>query len=396
MVGEPAPAGGIDAAVRPVRLGAGGFPWLDTSRYTFSLGLASAGRLWQAGHTAGVFDGERGRVGLPATMRDQADICWDKTLAVLAAAGSSPAGLRCVTEYVTTAGLADHGVAAEVRRERLGDAAPPVRTVVVESLVRPGALLEVEVEAEVAEARDAAGRDPAVVAAHPAVLHLPSLRGRGETLAAQVRSALVEASRRLGALGASLSNVVNTVEFTLPATRSDYRGTGEVRRELLGPDFPAATGILASRLAEPGALVSIDVTAVVAPRSVVNPGWAMFDRLTFSPAVRCGDLVFLSGTTGLDPDTGRVRAAGDVAGQAEAVFDQFDTVLRAAGGRGLADLVKTVEFVPSAALDGYRAVSEVRRRRLAEPFPVSTGVACASLLQPDWLIEINGVAVVAS
>jgi enamine deaminase RidA (YjgF/YER057c/UK114 family) len=87
---------------------------------------------------------------------------------------------------------------------------------------------------------------------------------------------------------------------------------------------------------------------------------------------------------------------GDLAGQAGFVYGQLDGLLRTAGGDGLGDLVKTVEFVAPAAAGSYREVAGVRERLLGRPFPASTGVVCAALLQPDWLIEVDATAVVSS
>ena len=69
--------------------------------------------------------------------------------------------------------------------------------------------------------------------------------------------------------------------------------------------------------------------------------------------------------------------------------------MREAGANGLGDLVKTVEFVaPAGAGTAYRQVGQVRERLLGRPFPASTGVVCAALLRPDWLIEVDATAVV--
>jgi 2-iminobutanoate/2-iminopropanoate deaminase len=264
-----------------------------------------------------------------------------------------------------------------VRRERLGGADVALRTVVVDALLRPDALLEVEV---VAARPERAGQ----------VVHLPSITGQGPTLDAQVRAALELAAAMLGAVGLGLGHVVSTIERTLPATRSEYRATADVRRELLGPTFPAATGVLASRLEAEGSLISLDVTAAAAPKRTLDPG-----PLTFAPAVRADDLVWLSGTVALDPATGRAREPGDVAAQAEIVYAELGRLVRALGGTGLGDLVETVEYVAPAARASYRGVGDVRRRLLGASPPASTGVVVAGLLQPDWLLEVNGVAALA-
>jgi enamine deaminase RidA (YjgF/YER057c/UK114 family) len=300
---------------------------------------------------------------------------------VLAGAGLDASHVTRVVEYVTPGGLARYPLAVGVRQGRLGVGQPPVATIVVEQLVRPDALLELEVSAH--DHPDASS-----------LVHLPSLTGRGDSLAEQLDSALTRAAELLEPYGLSLADVVRTVDFTTPATRSEYRASADVRRSRLGPDFPAATGVLVGQLQQPGSLISIDVVASREPKVVINPGWPALQGLTFSPAVRAGNHVFLSGTTALDPRERRVRAVGDVAGQARFVYAQLDELICAAGGRGVSDLVKTVEYVAPAGAAGYRGVGEVRQAVLGRPLPAATGVQVAALLQPDWLIEVDALAVI--
>lgn len=385
----------VAVAVQPLD-----FPWLDLGRYRFSAGVRHGGHVWLAGNTASVHDRVRDTVVVEGPMRDQAEIAWDKVTAVLAGAGLGLESLSRVVEYVTVEGLADYEEAVAVRRERLAGCggSPAVNTVVVERLVRPGALLEVEATAE--------GSPPGGAGAggRGEVVALPTLLGRGPTLADQVADVLGRAIALLGELGLGAANIVATTECTLPATRSEYRATAAVRRTLLGPDFPTATGILTSRLpdrqvADTGAggsrdedgpcLIALDVTASRQPKTCLPAG-----PLTFSPAVRAGDLVWVSGITAIDARSGEVRSPGDVAGQAEVVYDTIGSLIAALGGRGLEDLVKTVEWVAPAGMAGYRGVGAVRGRMLSEPWPASTGLGCSALLQPDWLIEVTSLAAV--
>ena len=301
------------------------FPWLDLSRYRFSAGVRNGDRVWLSGNTASRHDPTTGRVVVDGSMREQAEIAWEKVGAVLAGAELTLAHVSRIVEYVTVEGLATYGDAVAIRAERLEASGAAVSTVVVERLVRPGALLEVEVTAS----RSVTDAD---------VLYLPTLLGRGPSLAAQV----------------------GDVMSTLPA-----RKTAE------------------------SPLVALDVTASRQPKRCLSAG-----PLTFSPAVRAGDLVWVSGTTAIDPRSGVLRCVGDIAGQAEAIYDDIAGYVRALGGRGLADLVKTVEWVPANAMADYRRVGAVRERMLREPLPASTGVGCETLLQPDWLLEVTSLAVV--
>ena len=356
------------------------FPWLDLSRYRFSAGVRNGDRVWLSGNTASRHDPTTGRVVVDGSMREQAEIAWEKVGAVLAGAELTLAHVSRIVEYVTVEGLATYGDAVAIRAERLEASGAAVSTVVVERLVRPGALLEVEVTAS-GSVTDAD------------VLYLPTLLGRGPSLAAQVGDVLHQAIGLLTELDLDANSIVATTEFTTPRTRSEYRATAVILSEVLGPNFPAATGVLMSTLparkTAESPLVALDVTASRQPKRCLSAG-----PLTFSPAVRAGDLVWVSGTTAIDPRSGVLRCVGDIAGQAEAIYDDIAGYVRALGGRGLADLVKTVEWVPANAMADYRRVGAVRERMLREPLPASTGVGCETLLQPDWLLEVTSLAVV--
>jgi enamine deaminase RidA (YjgF/YER057c/UK114 family) len=111
---------------------------------------------------------------------------------------------------------------------------------------------------------------------------------------------------------------------------------------------------------------------------------------TFSPAVRAGNLVFISGTTATD-DKGRIVGVGDIAEQTRHIFSKFATVLESVGG-SLANIVETTEYVLS--LDGYEKTADVRRELFrGPPWPAATGVVVSDLVRKDALIEIKAIAV---
>jgi enamine deaminase RidA (YjgF/YER057c/UK114 family) len=111
---------------------------------------------------------------------------------------------------------------------------------------------------------------------------------------------------------------------------------------------------------------------------------------TFSPGVRVGNLVFLSGTTATD-DKGRMVGVGDIVAQTRHIFAKFAAVLAAAGG-GLEHIVETTEYVLS--LEDYARTVEVRRDVFkGPPWPAATGVVVSGLVRADALIEIKGLAV---
>ncbi len=122
----------------------------------------------------------------------------------------------------------------------------------------------------------------------------------------------------------------------------------------------------------------------------IVPGDAWPTSITFSPGVRSGNLVFLSGTTASD-ERGRIVGVGDIAEQTRQIFRKFAAVLEVAGGT-LANIVETTDYVLS--LDDYKFTADVRREVFeGPPWPAATGVVVAGLVRRDALIEIKGIAV---
>jgi len=126
----------------------------------------------------------------------------------------------------------------------------------------------------------------------------------------------------------------------------------------------------------------------VAKLETVNPGWRWSPKRTFSPAVRKGNLLFISGMTATDE---RGELVGhDIASQARYIFQKMGEILKAAGA-GFADVVQTTDYITTT--DGYAATAEVRREFMTDPFPAATGVIVAGLLRDGALIEIDAVAI---
>jgi len=112
-------------------------------------------------------------------------------------------------------------------------------------------------------------------------------------------------------------------------------------------------------------------------------------RYTFSPAVRAGNLLFISGTTATD-DHGELVAPGDIVEQTRVILRKFQRLLEAAGG-GMEHIVETTEYITTT--EQYRRTAEVRREFFRPPYPTATGVIVAGLLREGAVIEISAVAV---
>ncbi len=364
------------------------FPWFDYSRYSFSLGLKTASGAYLSGHTASEHDPLTKRMVVRGSMTDQVRTAYAKIGAILEAAGYGYGDVVRIVEYVKPEGIERYAEAAAVRAEVFGAHQPTVNTVPVKALLRPDAFIEIEVTAGPA-IRESAG-----------VVFLPSVQatddqgniiGAGDVVA-QTRAVFEKAGKMLTALGLGFSNLVKTLDYITPAALANYKYTGRVRKEHLGPVYPGAAGILMPRLMHPEALIQYDFTASRETPVAINPGWSRYQKLTYSPAVKAGKMLFMSGQGALDPETERMLFDGDIVAQAEYTYQNILKVLAAAGG-GPEHLVKTIEYVTPAGLARYREVAAVRARLLREPFPASTGLVCELLLRPEMLIEVDPLAI---
>lgn len=117
-------------------------------------------------------------------------------------------------------------------------------------------------------------------------------------------------------------------------------------------------------------------------------GWS--DKFTFSPAVRAGNLLFISGMTAAD-EKGILAGPGDIVRQTEYIFEKMGRILAAAGA-DFSNIVETTDYY--LTLEGYAKTAAVRKKVFGgPPYPAATGVQVAGLIRPGALIEIKAVAV---
>ena len=118
----------------------------------------------------------------------------------------------------------------------------------------------------------------------------------------------------------------------------------------------------------------------------------VFQPAAYAQAARVGDLLFLAGQTPRNID-GSTAAPGDIRGQTEKVFENLQAVLESCGS-SLDRVAKLTVYMTSYE---YRtAISEVRARVFASVGRpcASTTVVVSSLMNPEWLVEIEAVAAV--
>jgi 2-iminobutanoate/2-iminopropanoate deaminase len=105
-----------------------------------------------------------------------------------------------------------------------------------------------------------------------------------------------------------------------------------------------------------------------------------------------GKIVYTAGQLARDID-GNCVGKGDMRAQMEQTFQNLDRCLKAAGATW-ADVVKTNTFVTD--FDEFQKCGDVRMRYLGVATPTSTTVGVTRLAGPDFMIEIEAVAVVNS
>jgi len=119
----------------------------------------------------------------------------------------------------------------------------------------------------------------------------------------------------------------------------------------------------------------------------------VFDPATYSQAVKVTGvhtILFLSGQVAYDKDGG-VACRGDFKGQAREALRAIKALVEAGGGT-MDSIVKVNTYVTDIR---YRADwIPVREEFFGKKMPASTLIATPSLAHPDWLIEIEAIAVI--
>ena len=110
----------------------------------------------------------------------------------------------------------------------------------------------------------------------------------------------------------------------------------------------------------------------------------------YSPAIRAGNLLFVSGQIPVDPASGNL-IEGDIAAQAEQVMRNLTALLRAAGA-SFTNVVRTT--VCLADMNDFAGMNEVYSRYIVDPPPARATVQVARLPR-DVKIEVDAIAVLA-
>ena len=130
-------------------------------------------------------------------------------------------------------------------------------------------------------------------------------------------------------------------------------------------------------------------------RSVIQrlnpPGLSTPTGYSHVVSARGGRTIYVAGQVAFDAK-GQLVGRGDLAAQTKQVFANLDVALKAAGA-SFTDVVKTNYYMLDASQ--VQVIRDVRSQYFTKELPASTLVQVARLANPDFLVEIEVVAVVA-
>jgi 2-iminobutanoate/2-iminopropanoate deaminase len=130
-------------------------------------------------------------------------------------------------------------------------------------------------------------------------------------------------------------------------------------------------------------------------RSVIQrmnpPGLSTPTGYSHVVSARGGRTIYIAGQVAFDAK-GQLVGRGDLTAQTKQVFANLDTALKAAGAT-FNDVVKTNYYLLDAAQ--VQVIRDVRSQYFTKELPASTLVQVSRLANPDFLIEIEVIAVVA-
>ena len=128
----------------------------------------------------------------------------------------------------------------------------------------------------------------------------------------------------------------------------------------------------------------------MADRQLITSGSPYEPTIGFSRAVRVGDHVWVAGTAPIWPDG---TSDDDPEAQAARCLEIILAALADAGARA-EHVVRTRQFLTDASYGD--AVGRAHGKVFGDIRPASTQVVVAALLRPEWKVEIEAEAVIAS
>lgn len=127
----------------------------------------------------------------------------------------------------------------------------------------------------------------------------------------------------------------------------------------------------------------------------IEPEWEWEKDMPPAPAIRCGNMLYLSGQIALGAD-GKLVGEGDITAQAHQCFKNIASILARAGG-SMRDVVKLSTYFACDMTESVRKdYWVVRKHYFGDYKPASTGMQVTALIYPAVMLEIETVACLAN
>ena len=120
----------------------------------------------------------------------------------------------------------------------------------------------------------------------------------------------------------------------------------------------------------------------------ISPPGVPAPRGPYSPAVRAGDSIYVSGQVPIDPAINKF-VGGDVKQQTRRVLENIQSILSGCGA-SMADVVRCGVYLTNAA--DFAPMNEVYAEFFGDAKPARTTIIVAALPLPDAKVEIDAVA----
>ena len=124
-------------------------------------------------------------------------------------------------------------------------------------------------------------------------------------------------------------------------------------------------------------------------KTLLDPHSTRAKKPPFAMGVHVGDTIYVSGHVAQDKD-GNVVGKDDMAAQTRHVFLSIQEVLAEAGAT-LKDVVKITTYITD--MERYSEFSAVRSEFFSDAGMASATVACSGLVRPEFLVEVETIAV---
>jgi reactive intermediate/imine deaminase len=111
----------------------------------------------------------------------------------------------------------------------------------------------------------------------------------------------------------------------------------------------------------------------------------------YSRAVKVGNMVFVTGTTATDYETGKIVGVNDPYAQTKQTLQNIESVLKRAGAE-MKDVVRTRLFVTD--ISKWQEYGRAHAEYFREVLPATTMVEVSKLISPEMMVEVEADVVI--